>query len=162
MIVYFDSSALVKMVLAEEGTATVIDIWGLAASRVTSHAAYPEVRAALAAAERCGRIDTATQREAVADLERLSGSMYLVALERDLAWRAGTLAEDHALRGYDSVHLASAVGMSAPRVVVVTWDKKLALAASQRGLAVVPDPPRWSAGGPAGMPARSNWASRRP
>jgi uncharacterized protein len=153
VIVYFDSSALVKMVMTEEGADMVVSVWELATSRVTSHAAYPEVRAALAAAKRRGRIDEVALRDAVIDLELLFGSMHRIALEQDLAWRAGTLAEHHALRGYDSVHLASMVGMGAPRVVVATWDKKLALAASQRGLAVVPDPPRWSderAGGEAG------------
>jgi predicted nucleic acid-binding protein len=144
MIVYFDSSALVKMVIAEEGRDIAVDLWEHAAARATSHAAYPEVRAALAAAERHGRISHAALHDAVVDFERLSDSMHRMTIGRDVAWRAGALAADHALRGYDAIHLASMVGMEAPRVVVATWDKELALAASQRGLGVVPDPPPWA------------------
>jgi uncharacterized protein len=157
VIVYFDSSALVKMVMAEEGRDLAVEIWEQAAWRATSHVTYSEARAALAAAERRGRIDRAALRDATVDLERLSESMELMTVAHDVAWRAGGLAERHALRGYDAIHLASMVGMDGPRVVVATWDKKMALAASQCGLAVIPDPPRWEverAEGEAGPPNR--------
>lgn len=146
MIVYFDSSALVKLVLDEDGTDLAEELWEYAAWRVTSHVAYPEIRAALAAAERSGRIDSIALRAAVADLDRLFESMQLLAVDGDLCWQAGVLAEHHALRGYDAVHLASMIGIEAPRVVVATWDGELAKAAGECGLGVVPALSRWVAG----------------
>jgi predicted nucleic acid-binding protein len=42
------------------------------------------------------------------------------------------------LRGYDAVHLASALAIDSPDVVLATWDRALAAAAVEEGLAVVP------------------------
>jgi uncharacterized protein len=143
VIVYFDSSALVKLVLDEEETDLAGELWERASWRVTSHVAYPETRAALAAAERSDRIESAALQDAIADLDRLSASMQMLAVDGDLCWRAGVLAERHALRGYDAVHLASVIGIEAPRVIVATWDGELATAAGECGLGVVPDRSRW-------------------
>jgi predicted nucleic acid-binding protein len=59
----------------------------------------------------------------------------------DPAWqivqRAGGLAEQHALRGYDAVHLATALEVLGEDDVLVTWDDDLARAAQATGLAVV-------------------------
>ena len=142
MIVYFDSSALMKMIVSEEDAELASELWDAASWRITSHVAYPEVRAALGAASRSRRIDPARASEAILDLERVFASMRLLNLDGDLCWRAGVLAERHALRGYDAVHLASMVGIQAPRVVVATWDRQLGAAASECGLGVVPRPPR--------------------
>ena len=51
---------------------------------------------------------------------------------------AGDLAERHALRGYDAVHLASALAAAADDAVLVTWDDDLGRAARAEGLAIVP------------------------
>lgn len=50
----------------------------------------------------------------------------------------GALAETHALCGYDAVHLASAIAIADPALVVATWDRDLADAAVRAGYAVVP------------------------
>jgi predicted nucleic acid-binding protein len=49
---------------------------------------------------------------------------------------AGELAEARALRGFDAVHLASAL-QNGPDTVVVTGDKRLAAAARAEGLVVL-------------------------
>jgi uncharacterized protein len=51
---------------------------------------------------------------------------------------AGHLAERHELRGYDAVHLASALDVIAGEEPLVTWDTALADAARLEGLSVVP------------------------
>ncbi len=144
MIAYFDSSALVKMIVTEKDAGLASEMWDAASWRITSHVSYPEVRAGVAAAQRDHRIDPRRGPEILLDLERLFASMRLVQPDGDLCWRAGVLAERHALRGYDAVHLATMVGIEAPRVVVATWDRELGVAASKCGLGVVPSPPRWS------------------
>jgi hypothetical protein len=60
--------------------------------------------------------------------------MSVVVLDPYLALEAGELAQLHALRGYDAVHLASA--LSVEQSLMVTWDAELARAAEQAGLAV--------------------------
>jgi len=61
----------------------------------------------------------------------------VIGLDATLARAAGELAERHALRGYDAVHLASAIAIEDPDLVMATWDRDLAAAAAQHR-AVVP------------------------
>jgi uncharacterized protein len=56
-LVYFDSSALVKLVIEETGTALVAELWDGCDAALASRLAYPEVRAALAAAARDHDLD---------------------------------------------------------------------------------------------------------
>jgi predicted nucleic acid-binding protein len=51
-LVYFDSSALVKLVVEEPGSGLVAQLWDGCDAALASRLAYPEVRAALAAAAR--------------------------------------------------------------------------------------------------------------
>ena len=51
-LVYFDSSALVKLVVEEEGSELAAELWDGCDAALASRLAYPEVRAALAAAGR--------------------------------------------------------------------------------------------------------------
>jgi predicted nucleic acid-binding protein len=62
--------------------------------------------------------------------------MRLIGLDWELAVMAGDIAERHALRGYDAVHLATA--LSIHELVLVTWDRDLARAALGSGRSVVP------------------------
>jgi uncharacterized protein len=58
-------------------------------------------------------------------------------VDAQLARDAGDLAERFALRGYDAVHLASALSAGGP-VTLVTWDGDLRSAAEQNGCAIAP------------------------
>ena len=62
-IVYFDSSALVKLVLDETGSDVAAALWNACDAALSSRLAYPEVCAALAAA---GRNHDLTESEASA------------------------------------------------------------------------------------------------
>jgi predicted nucleic acid-binding protein len=62
-----------------------------------------------------------------------------VGVDDQLARGAGKLAEDLGLRGYDAVHLATALGLGDDDSVVVTWDEDLRRAAERVGLAVAAD-----------------------
>jgi uncharacterized protein len=63
-IVYFDSSAFVKLVVEEDGSEVAATLWDGCDAAVSSRLAYPEVRAALAAAGCAHRLDPAEQRRA--------------------------------------------------------------------------------------------------
>jgi uncharacterized protein len=64
--------------------------------------------------------------------------MHLVGVDWPLARHAGELAEVHSLRGYDALHLATAVAVGGPELVLATWDADLARAALAIGISVSP------------------------
>lgn len=138
MAVYFDSSALFKLVMVEDGSDLARSIWSARAQRVASPLAYAEVRAALAAAARASRLSGARLRAGVVNFDRIWDRISSLSLDEQIARRAGHLAERHALRGPDAVHLASALSIEGPDVIIATWDRALSRAASAAGCAVVP------------------------
>jgi uncharacterized protein len=73
---------------------------------------------------------------ALADFEDLLPDLALVGVDEPLARRAGALAEELGLRGYDAVHLAIALTLGEDAVALVTWDGDLAEAAIELGLPV--------------------------
>src|SRR3982750_2408908 len=100
-IVYFDSSAFVKLLVEEEGSDLAAALWDGCDAAVSSRIAYPEVRAALAAAGRADRLDAADRRRAEAAWEHYWAATRPVELTAPVTAHAGSLAGDHALRGAD-------------------------------------------------------------
>lgn len=127
---------MVKLVVLEDGSDLAAELWNSAYSASASILAYPEGRAALAAAHRLDRLGADEHRKALADFEELYADLATVGVDQELAVRAGEYAEDLGLRGYDSVHLATALELGDDEVVVVTWDRDLARATEEVGLGV--------------------------
>jgi uncharacterized protein len=109
-------------------------LWNSAYPAASSILAYPEGRAALAAARRKGRLEKDPHKKALVDFEELYGGLVTIGVDRELATRAGEFAEDLKLRGYDAVHLTTALELGDAEVVLVTWDRDLARAAERVGL----------------------------
>jgi len=137
-VIYFDSSALVKLVVEEAGSQLAADLWDGCDAAVSSRLAYPEVRAALAAAGRNHDLDRAGQAAAEDAWEEYWSATRPVELTRAVEQSAGRLAARHALRGADAVHLASAMAVSQPGLIVAAWDRRLRACAQAAGLAVTP------------------------
>lgn len=112
------------------------ELWGSAYLAASSILAYPEGRAALAAARRLDRLGKEEHREALTAFEELYAELVTVGVDQELAARAGAHAEDLGLRGYDAVHLATALELGDEEIVLVTWDRDLAQAAERVGLGV--------------------------
>jgi predicted nucleic acid-binding protein len=136
VIAYFDTSAIIPLLVEEPGTATAGELWDRAGRLVSIRLARVEARAALAQAARLGRISADQLRTAKRELEHLLDQLDAVDIDEDLARRAGDLAEVHVLRAYDAVHLAAADRILDTDVVVVTGDRALVRAAVQMGMAV--------------------------
>jgi predicted nucleic acid-binding protein len=136
-VVYFDSSALVKLLVEEDDSSLADELWDRCDVPVTCRLAYPEVRAALAAAARAARIDARGLTAALLDWDDFWRRVRAVELTSVVAREAGRLAVDHPLSGADAVHLASALQLT-DDVIVATWDHRLHAAAVASGLAVVP------------------------
>ncbi len=135
MIAYFDTSAVVPLVVAEAGSARAATLWDGADRAVSVRLVYPDGRAALAQAQRLGRLTVRQLRAAVREFEARYQELDLVELDDVLARRAGHLAELHGLRGYDAVHLAAADRVRDPDLVVVAGDRELLTAAAAEGMA---------------------------
>lgn len=121
----------------EPGSDIAAELWDGAERVASSQLIYPEARAAAAAAHRGGRIDARTLRIAARCIDELCEELDVIGLDATLARAAGELAERHALRGYDAVHLASALAIEDPDLVMATWDRGLSAATAQHR-AVVP------------------------
>lgn len=137
-IVYFDSSAFVKLLVEEEGSDVAAALWDGCAAAVSSRLAYPEVRAALVAAGRLGRLDWDGQRRAEAAWEEFWSSMRAVELTEAITQSAGELAGEHALRGADAVHLASVLALGPVEIRFAVWDRRLRVGAHAAGVPVAP------------------------
>lgn len=110
MIVYFDTSALVKAYVAESGSAHVQTLMATPNIQPGSLIILEvEMAAALHKATRLFRLDEATLNAAwqvfLADWSAFARIEVAEALVR----RASQLALKHSLRGYDALHLAAAL-----------------------------------------------------
>ncbi len=123
--------------IAEEGSELASELWATPHPGISSIISYPEGRAALAAARRGARLATGAHTRALEDFESLHGELSLIGVDVQLAHEAGELAEKFALRGYDAVHLASALS-AGEAITLVSWDKDLRHAAARNGCALAP------------------------
>jgi len=137
-VVAFDSSAFVKLLVEEDGSEVAARLWAEADLVVACRLACPEVRAALAAARRAGRLNGGGARQARASWEAFWSATRVVELSYEIANAAAALVDRLVLGGADAVHLASALALSDTDPVLVTWDRRLHVAASQAGLRVAP------------------------
>ena len=137
-LVYFDSSALVKLVVKEAGSDLVAQLWDGCDAALSSRLAYPEVRAALAAAARNHDLDADGLGAAERAWEEFWATTRPVELTPAVERHAGELAREHALRGADSVHLASALAIGDPDLVIAVWDRRLHAGALAAGSSVAP------------------------
>ncbi|MEN0128333.1 MAG: type II toxin-antitoxin system VapC family toxin [Brevundimonas sp.] len=137
-IVYLDTSALVKLCVAEAGSDLVAALWDGADLVATSRLADAEVRAVLAAGRRAGRLEPAQEQAALAAWERLWPGLHVIELQDVVTRGAATLVGTHPLRAADALHLASALVLRSPDLLVAAWDEHLAAAARAEGLRVLP------------------------
>ena len=136
MTLYLDTSALVKLFLVESGSPNVVSWTETASVLITSRITYAEARAALARGRRIGLLSASDLRVTVAELDAAFRTYAVIEVTEAIVRRAGQLADTHALRGYDAVHLAAALEASCDddAVVFATFDHALADAARREGL----------------------------
>jgi predicted nucleic acid-binding protein len=141
VILYLDASAAVKRYIEEPGSAETQHATEQAAVTGTVVISYAEICAALARAARVGAL---SESKAQAARERFYAdwpTYVRVQVTEELVARAGELAWQHGLRGYDAVHLAAAsvwqTRMAAP-VTFVTFDRALWKAARTEGFEALP------------------------
>lgn len=141
MILYLDTSALVKLYVRETGSVQVKTWLKRASAAATSVVAYPEARAAFARLHRAQATTSKRHRERVARLNADWESFVRIELSAPVLRLAGETAETYELRGFDSIHLASALWLrdrtDMPCAFAV-FDQRLHDGAARAGLSVRP------------------------
>jgi uncharacterized protein len=135
MIAYFDTSALVPLLIEEPGTVTARRLWNAAYARVSNRLLYVEVSAVLAQAHRVDRLTEAQFRDAVELLDDLWERLDVVNVVETLVYEAAGLAQRCGLRGSDAMHCASARRFASDDVVVVSANHDLIQACQWLGMA---------------------------
>jgi uncharacterized protein len=121
-LVYLDSSAIVKLAVAEPESAVLFDWLAERPGRVSSAVARVEVRRAL---RRVG-MPAETLRRAT----RVLNAIASIPVDRAVIEAAGEL-DPPALRSLDAIHLATALSVGADLAGIVTYDERLAAAAAR-------------------------------
>ncbi len=147
---YFDSSAWVKVYVTETGTPWVTTVFNAGTTygppqyQITSASiAVVEVAAAIARHERTGKITSTERRELyrrlVFDSENRTSRL---GLSDDILQLAAELTQRRPLRGFDAIHLSTALTVNQhfvtsglPSIIFVSADAILCAAAVAEGLA---------------------------
>lgn len=139
MILYLDTSALVKLYIEEPGSKEVRKQVEAARIVSTSRVAYVEARAGLARKLHEGELTPEEHRRVVGDLERDWENYLIVEVSEAVARLGGKLVDRHPLRGLDAIHLASGLllkNRTRLDVSLSCFDDRLKSAAQAEGLTV--------------------------
>jgi predicted nucleic acid-binding protein len=155
VIAYVDASALVKRYLEERGSRETVELTSQAEMTATSIISRAEVAAGLAKAVRARLVTDDVAKRARRSFAGDWPDLLRVPLTEALVERAEALAWEHGLRGYDAVHLASALtwqGSAGEAIVLATFDQQLWEAAKRTGLEPWPQELPGGMGGPEAPP----------
>jgi len=127
-LLYADSSALVKLVMAEAESGALLRLIEGREDLVTSAVAATEV---VRAARRAS-----TSPDVTARARAVVRAVHLLAVDLKVLERAADL-EPTELRSLDAIHLASALSIEDELEALVVYDRRLAAAAAAAGLSVL-------------------------
>ncbi len=142
MILYADTSALVKKYVQEAGSDELREYLVRVEVVATAGLTQVEMAAALAKAARQGWADGESLRQAWQDFLNHWPAYLRLPLSAQVIERAAHLAWKHGLRAYDSVHLACALicqEVTDAEMIFACFDQRLRQAAAAEGLRVWPE-----------------------
>ncbi|MDQ0728906.1 type II toxin-antitoxin system VapC family toxin [Microbacterium sp. W4I20] len=137
MIVYFDTSAFVPLLLQEPGTPVASRLWDEGLAVFSSRLIIVETAAAIAMSRRMGRVSPDQAEELGAACDELVSQLTLVEAAPTVVETAAELAGRHGLRGYDAMHLASVSMVLTTGVLFASGDQRLLAAALAEGFETV-------------------------
>lgn len=122
MIAYLDASALVKLLVEEDGSEIVREVWESDLPAVTARIARTEIACALGAALREARLGEPAAADDVLDGTFLWRRADAIEATARMVETAARLSVAHRLRALDAVHLASVCSLRDLHPVLVSWD----------------------------------------
>ncbi len=134
---YLDTSALIKRFVAERGSSLVRSLVAEPASVGTAKIAYAEVYAGLRRRNREGSLPEVQYQLACRQFERDWRAYVRVDLLDEVLFLARDLIQRHPLRGFDAIHLASALRLQSSLGEEITFaaaDERLLRASEAEGL----------------------------
>lgn len=140
MIYYLDSSALVKRYVVEAGTNRIAELVESEANIAVSWLALPETLAAVVRRAKGGSISVEDLASIKAQLHRDLQRFMIVEVSGAPVEGVEALIDRHALRGADSIHLATALWLKKATktpVVFVAADHELLTAAHAERLKIL-------------------------
>lgn len=142
MILYLDTSALVKRYVMEAGSKDVNALIEQAEIVGSAVLARVEMASALAKSVRMNWVEAQDANNAWQDFLAHWQSFARLSVTPVLVERASRLAWEHGLRGYDAMHFAAALlwqeTLEMP-ITLATYDRELWLAAKKATVAVWPE-----------------------
>lgn len=120
-MIYFDSSALVKRYLKEDGSDVVRSIIAGARVIATSKLAYPEILSAFMRKHRAGEIERKPLEAIIGQFETDWDKLFVVEFHDELLKTVKVLIEKYSLRGADTVHLSSALWLEQATKMKLTF-----------------------------------------
>jgi predicted nucleic acid-binding protein len=141
MILYLDTSALLKKYFKESGSAEVISEWKKADAIATSMVAYAETMAAVLRKKAETEVAPSLFKKILRDFGKDWESFLLVEVTSGLNEKIDKLVETYQLRGFDAIHLASALTIHQTNpgdFIFACYDHKLLQAAQLCGLQTLP------------------------
>ena len=138
MILYLDTSAIVKKYFKEQGSIEVIRLWKKTSSIVTSTVAYAETLASIHRKKReTADIDQSIFKAIRLAFEKDWESFIRVDVTSALNKTIKRVTAAHPLKGFDAIHLASALIVHQrinEEFVFACYDKSLNESAGKEGL----------------------------
>ncbi|MDR7484000.1 MAG: type II toxin-antitoxin system VapC family toxin [Armatimonadota bacterium] len=137
---YLDTSALVKRFVVEKGTPLVQVLVARKGPVATAKVAYVEIYAGLRRKRREGGLSEGRYATACRQFERDWESYVRVDLRDEILLLARDLIQRHPLRGFDAIHLGSALSLQdalGEDVVFAAADARLLQAAEAERLQVI-------------------------
>lgn len=137
MILYLDTSSLVKLYLEEVYSDSVQDWVREAEIVATSRVAFPEAMSAIGRRSRNGDVDATGFKQVCKALKEQWKQLAIIDMDE---FAAGALAVKHGLRGFDAIHLdaALAVREQADEIFIAfsSFDERLNAAAMAEGFEI--------------------------
>jgi len=139
LILFLDTSALIKLFIEETGTADVQHALEAAAAVAVAEITYVEAHSALARMRAGERLSGPGYRAKRSELDEFWSGVVVADISTEVIRRAAELAARHVLRAYDAVQLAAAlVVREADETGFGCWDDELRRAARAEHLTLLP------------------------
>ncbi len=141
MNIYLDTSALVKLYIQEDGSDIVNNHKDRATIVSTSRIAYAE---ALSAFVRCRDEKVLLKKDydkCITSFKSDWEMYFVIEVSEKIVEIAGNLIESHSIRGFDSIHLASAMVLRKEinqSIDFMCWDNRLLEVAKKEGFKTWP------------------------